>query len=106
MKNIHIPLKGEYAAKNVISKLKYSGTSKIPFALQLITPKGSQQLWDLNSFRPDIRDFPDIMSKMKDGVHITVLYENLIVGDNTRTKIPRYILYSEYDKVKYFVNVR
>jgi hypothetical protein len=108
--NIKLFLKGEYTAKLVLAKLLFpfnpNKNEQYPYAIQL-TGKNSESSWDLNSFRPDIRDFPEVMEKLKNGINLTVLYENLFVIEGKKTKIPRYIIYNEKDKeAKYFVNVR
>lgn len=100
---------GLFYAKNVFAKVRYPRSvpdnekSSLPFAIEFIHPGKKIELWDLNSFRPDFRDYEDILKKMshKKGYEMIVLYETVKYTDKN-AMIPRYAVVEG----RSFVNVR
>lgn len=102
--------KDPYYAKNVVAKVKFSysktstdKSSEIPFAIEFTHSDAKIELWDLNAFRPDFRDYKEILKQLSSekGLKMIVLYENIKYTDK-KVMIPRFIV----AKGMRFVNVR
>jgi hypothetical protein len=92
-KNKVFPLKGLFYAKDVVAKVRYSYSKKesdhsslstnenleIPFAIEFVHSDKRLELWDLNAFRPDFRDYKNISKQLlsEKGMEMIVLYENI-----------------------------
>jgi len=115
-KNKVFPLKGLYHAKNVVAKIRYSYSKKdkdyrllstenleTPFAIEFVHSDKKLELWDLNAFRPDFRDYENILNQLSSqkGMEMIVLYENVKYTDK-KVMVPRYVIV----KGIRFVNVR
>jgi hypothetical protein len=131
----HFP-KNYFTEKTMIASLYKNYTQSSfeskPFALKL-TSKGSAppknphkgsysfELWDLQSFRPDILDNEIFTKTLETDVKIIVLYEKLtlplygeglisskkLTSTNLKNiEIPRYIIWEYESKIYIFVNIR
>lgn len=115
-KNKDFPLKGLFYAKDVVAKVRYSYSKKsndyrslptenleIPFAIEFVHSDKQLELWDLNAFRPDFRDYKNMLKQLssENGMEMIVLYENVKYTDK-KVMIPRYVI----AKGVRFVNVR
>jgi hypothetical protein len=126
-----LPPKGKYYAKSLFVKVKYpyskNKKSNFPFAIEFKTPESERYcVWDLNVFRPDLRDQENLLAEMKSkkGANVTVLYEFLNLKENNiqhktldtffqdlklkeiKIQIPRYILWENNGTIFNFTNVR
>jgi len=93
----------KYFAEKTSANLKYpTGKKSSPYGLLVSknynSPYIFATLFDLNAFRPDMRDYINFTEK---DVEIIVLYEK-VKYTNVISMIPRYILHGEY----IFVNIR
>jgi hypothetical protein len=93
-----LPIKGHYYATSSSAHLKYSFNKNhdVPYGLIL-----NKQIWDLNIFRPDIRDNKDFLNELIEGTDVIVLYEKVQYTNKT-AKVPRFLIWND----NYFVNVR
>lgn len=115
-KNKDFPLKGLFYAKDVVAKVRYSYSKnnnhtssptnknlEMPFAIEFVHSDKHLELWDLNAFRPDFRDYKNMLKQLssENGMEMIVLYENVKYTDK-KVMIPRYVIVNGIR----FVNVR
>lgn len=116
-KNKVFPLKGLYYAKDVVAKVRYSYSKKdnyhsslltkenleMPFAIEFLHSDKHLELWDLNAFRPDFRNYENMLKQLssENGMEMIVLYENVKYTDK-KAMTPRYVIVNGIR----FVNVR
>lgn len=116
-KNKVFPSKGLFYAKDVVAKVRYSylkkgngydssathENSKTPYAIEFLRSDNQIELWDLNAFRPDFRDYKNMLKILSSekGMEMIVLYENVKYTDK-KVMIPRYVI----AKGVRFVNAR
>jgi hypothetical protein len=121
MQNLNIIREGNYKAKNISTSLVYTtkknsitSTKKIgnftdntPYGLKFFLENNQEKIWDISSFRPDIRDNEELMQELQEftQVEVMVLFEPVIMIKKV-TSIPRYILWENDGKIVYFINIR
>ena len=106
--------RGRYYAKQMVVRFKnpYPQKGRTPFALEIrsLNNRGSSEYdteWDLDAFRPDLRDCEFLHSRLQKGTKAVVLYESVSYTQLERCyKIPRYIVVRTQKNDKWFVNVR